>query len=172
MAEAFLGEIRLFGFNFAPVGWAFCNGQLLPISENQALFALLGTIFGGNGTTTFALPNLQSRVPIHFGQGPGLTPYVMGESAGTETITLTSQQMPQHNHTVNVVGSGGNSDTPKGNVLAKASSPNYSTSAPDGSTMNPSTISFAGKSQPFSIIQPYLAVNFCIALQGIFPSRN
>jgi microcystin-dependent protein len=172
MSEPFLGEIRLFGFNFAPVGWAFCNGQLLSIQQNAALFSLLGTIYGGNGTSTFALPNLQSRVPIHFGQGPGLSPYVMGQVAGTETITLTSQQMPQHNHTVNVVGSGGNSDSPKTSVPAKTSSPSYSTSAPDGSTMNPNMISFAGNSQPFPIMQPYLTVNFCIAMQGIFPSRN
>ena len=172
MAEAFLGEIRLFGFNFAPAGWAMCNGQLMSIAENTALFSLLGTTYGGNGQSTFALPNLQSRVPIHVGQGPGLSPYVLGQPGGTENTTLTSQQMPQHNHTVNVVGSGGNSDTPKGSVLAKTSVTSYSTSAPDGSTMNANMISFAGNSQPFSIIQPYLTVNFCIALQGIFPSRN
>lgn len=172
MAEPFLGEIRMFGFQFAPTGWAMCNGQLLPISQNTALFSLLGTTYGGNGTSTFALPNLQSSVAIHQGQGVGLSPYVIGQNGGTENVTLTQGQMPLHGHVVNASGSPGANTRPAGGVLARATTDIYAT-APDGSTtMNPGTIGNAGGSQPHTNIQPYLVINFCIALQGIFPSRN
>ena len=173
MAEPYLGEIRMFGFNFAPEGWALCNGQLLPISQNTALFSLLGTYYGGNGTTTFALPNLQSSVAIHQGQGPGLSPYVIGQTGGVENVTLTPGQMPQHTHNVQCNSGGGNQASPAGGypaVESTGTSLDYSNTA--GSTMNSAMNSVAGSSQPHQNIQPYLVVNFCIALQGIYPSRN
>ena len=163
----------MFGFNFAPQGWALCNGQLLPISQNTALFSLLGTFYGGNGTTTFALPNLQSSVPIHMGQGPGLSPYVLGQIGGSENVTLTQNQMPQHTHSVGCNVAGGNQASPANGypaVESTGTSLDYSSTA--GSAMNPAMNSPAGSSQPHPNIQPYLVVNFCIALQGIFPSRN
>jgi microcystin-dependent protein len=171
MADPFIGEIRTFGFNFAPRGWAMCNGQLLPINQNQALFALLGTTYGGNGQTTFALPDLQGRVGIHVGQGPGLSPYVLGQEAGTETVTLTQNQMPQHSHVVQANAAPATGSRPGGAVLARTSDQIYA-SAGDGTTMNQAMIGNAGGSQPFGVLQPYLTLNFCIALQGIFPSRN
>ena len=172
MSEPFLGMIAIYGFNFAPRGWAMCNGQILPIAQNTALFSLLGTTYGGNGQTTFALPNLQSRVPIHFGQGPGLSSYDLGQAAGTETDTLTINQMPSHNHLVNANGNDADSGKVSGRVLANSSATNY-LAAPDGATtMNQQTIALTGGNQPFPILQPYLALNFCIALEGIFPSRN
>jgi microcystin-dependent protein len=171
MSEPFLGMIAIYGFNFAPRGWAMCNGQILPIAQNTALFALLGTTYGGNGQTTFALPNLQSRVPIHFGQGPGLSSYDLGQAAGTETTTLTVNQMPGHGHTVAASGGDADSGKPAGRVLANSSATNF-VSAPDGTLMNQAMINPTGGNQPFQILQPYLALNFCIALEGIFPSRN
>jgi microcystin-dependent protein len=173
MSDQFLGEIRMTGFNFAPYGWALCNGQLLPISQNTALFSLIGTYYGGNGIDNFALPNLQSRVPIHQGQGVGLSPYVLGQNGGFENVTLTTQQMPQHNHMVNTNNGLGSTTRPANALLAATSSDKpYTTSASDGSTLNPSAISYAGNSQPHNNLQPYLCINFCIALQGIYPSRN
>jgi len=174
MSEPFLGQIQIFGFNFNPRGWAFCNGQILSIAQNTALFALLGTTYGGNGQTTFALPNLQSRVPIHFGQGPGLSPYDLGQQAGSENVTLTTSQMPSHNHTTSVAvnSSEGGGNSPAGAFLGKADPGPYAPTS-DNSIMGaqPPT-GLAGGSQPFPILQPYLALNFCIALEGIFPSRN
>lgn len=174
MSEPFLGQICTFGFNFAPRGWAFCNGQLLPISQNSALFALLGTIYGGDGRTTFALPNLQSRVPIHFGQGPGLSSYSIGQQGGSENNTLTIQQMPSHNHSLTAHGEDANSSSPTNNRPATAiGSPSppsiYSNQAAD-TNMQPT--GNTGGNQPVNNLQPYLAINFCIALVGIFPSRN
>jgi microcystin-dependent protein len=174
MANPFLGEIRIFGGNFAPVGWALCNGQIMAITQNTALFSLLGTTYGGNGTTTFALPDLRGRVPIHFGQGPGLSNYVEGQQGGAESVTLTIAQMPSHAHTVNAVASGGNQAGPAGGSLAIEStgtSLDYSNATP-ASPMNAAMLSQAGSSQPHTNIQPYLCLNFIIALQGIFPSRN
>jgi microcystin-dependent protein len=174
MSQPFIGEIRMVGFNFAPYGWALCNGQLMSISQNTALFSLLGTYYGGDGVNTFALPNLQSRVPIHQGTGPGLTPYVIGQTGGTENVTLTTQQMPQHNHTIGCVNSGGNQASPSNNYPAMEStgtSLDYSNSNPNA-TMGPLTVGFNGNSLPHPNIQPYLCVNFVIALTGIFPSRN
>ena len=169
----YLGEIRIFAFNFAPKGWAMCNGQLLAISSNTALFSLLGTYYGGNGQTTFALPDLRGRVPIHQGQGQGLSPYSVGQNGGTESVTLTTQQMPQHNHMANVV-SGPQATAPRpsnahpGNATSGSV---YSTANPD-STFNQGFVSSQGGSQPHNNVQPYLTVTFCIATQGIYPPRN
>ncbi len=171
MTEPFIGEIKMGGWNFAPRGYAFCNGQLLSIAQNTALFSLLGTTYGGNGQTTFALPDLRGRVPLHWGQGPGLSNYVLGEVSGTETVTLTTQQMPQHNHQVAATSEEAGSKTPIGNLPGFSASPIYSNAAATG-TMNPAMIGVAGGSQPHPNLQPFLAVTFVIALEGIFPSRN
>jgi microcystin-dependent protein len=185
MAEQYLGEIRMFGFNFAPVGWALCNGQLMPISQNTALFSLLGTQYGGDGVTTFALPDLRSRVPIHMGEGVGLTNYIIGENGGSENVTLLAAQMPQHNHMVNcnasATGRGGSTfdagagQTPVNSYPGPAASPSnsvYSPAATANTTMNQQMLGLAGGNQSHPNIQPYLTVNFCIALTGIFPRRN
>jgi microcystin-dependent protein len=174
MSEPFLGEIRMFAFNFAPKGWAQCNGQLLPINQNTALFALLGTTYGGDGQTTFALPNLQSRVPIHQGQGGGLSSYIMGEPTGVETVALTASQMPVHTHLVQCNTGGGNQASPSGNLPAVEStgtSLDYSNTAANA-TMNATMNQNAGGGVPHTNIQPVLCVNFCIAMSGIFPSRS
>ena len=174
MAEPFIGQIQMFGFNFAPRGWAMCNAQILSIAQNTALFSLLGTIYGGNGQTTFSLPDLRGRVPIHMGQGPGLSDYVEGQTGGSENKTLTINNLPAHSHAVNAKTENGNKQTPGANVLAKdaaGSTAYYSNQVPN-TTMNPAMIGNTGGSQPFSNLQPFLTINFCIALQGIFPSRN
>ncbi|MDQ1357508.1 MAG: hypothetical protein QOE07_1185 [Acidimicrobiaceae bacterium] len=171
MSEPFLGEIRTFGFNFAPRGWAFCAGQLLAISQNTALFSLLGTTYGGNGQTTFALPDLRGRVGISVGQGPGLENYDLGEVNGAESVTLTPGQMPTHAHNVVANGGAASATRPGGAVPAQTAASSYAP-APDGTNMNPGMIANAGGSQPFDNRQPFLVLNFCIALQGIFPSRN
>jgi microcystin-dependent protein len=174
MASPFLGEIRMFGGNFAPRGWAFCNGQTMSIAQNTALFSLLGTTYGGNGISTFALPNLQGRVPVHWGNGAGLSPYVIGQQASQENVTLLPSQMPAHAHSLNAVTSGGNQASPTGSFPAAEStgtSLNYS-SGPADTTMNPAAVASAGQSLPVPVVQPYLAVSFIIALAGIFPSRN
>ena len=170
MTEQYIGEIRLFGFNFAPVGWALCNGQILPINQNTALFSLLGTTYGGNGTTTFALPNLQGRVAIHQGDGAGLSPYEMGQSGGSEDETLNVNQMPAHNH--EVLGHNGPSNSPKplGRVPASTSTDAYA-SVPVN-PMAAGMIAPTGGGEPFPILQPYLTINFCIAVEGVFPSRS
>jgi microcystin-dependent protein len=169
MAEPFLSEIRIFSFNFPPKGWAFCNGQFLPINQNQALFSLLGTTYGGNGQTTFALPNLKGKLPLHFGSGRTL-----GEAAGSEAVTITQQTMPQHIHFVTAVSVNGNTDfpgNPSGNLLAAANAAMYR--PPDNLiTLNPAMVSSVGGNQPHTNMMPYLVLNFCIALQGIFPSQN
>jgi microcystin-dependent protein len=167
----FLGEIRMFGFNFAPRGWALANGQIMPISQNTALFSLLGTTYGGNGTSTFALPDLQGRIPIHQGSGAGLSPYVIGEEGGSESVTLLASQMPTHNHPVQASSSPATTTRPHGAVPARTGADAYATTS-DGTVMNASMIGNAGSDLPVSIIQPFLTVNFCIALAGIFPSRN
>ena len=171
--ETFLGEIRMFAGNFAPTGWAFCQGQLLLIAQNQALFSLLGTTYGGNGTTTFALPDLRGRVPVGFGQGPGLSNKYLGQQFGTETVTLTTAQMPAHSHTVNAVTTEGNQNLPTNSLPAntKTLDKEYSDAA-SNTTMKSGMIGITGSSQPVNISQPSLGVNFIIALQGIFPSRN
>ncbi|HKQ73050.1 MAG TPA: tail fiber protein [Blastocatellia bacterium] len=164
MPEPFLGEIKMIAFNFPPKGWAFCNGQLLPINQNQALFSLLGTTYGGDGRTTFALPDLRGRSPYHI--GAGLT---LGERAGAATHTLNQSQMPAHPHIPQASTNGPNQGSPANNFWAAVSG---SYSATPDSSMNPSLVSQAGGGQPHENMQPYLVVNFIIALQGIFPSRN
>jgi len=177
MAEAFLGEIRMVGFTYAPRGWAFCNGQLLPISQNNALFALLGTTYGGDGQYTFGLPDFRGRVPIHPGQSPGTSNRQLGEQGGVENVTLLAQQMPFHSHNVNVSTTEANASSPQGNFNAVSTDPNslnvvnsYSGSA--NGNLNPSAISPSGGNQPHENVQPFTCVNFIIALEGIFPSRN
>jgi microcystin-dependent protein len=171
VSEPFLGEIRIFPYNFAPRGWAFCQGQLLPISQNTAVFSLLGTTYGGDGIQTFALPDLRGRVAISSGQGPGLSNHTLGEVSGTENTTLTVNQMPQHNHTAMANDGTATTSRPNGAALAHAASNVYA-AAPNGSAMNAGVIAVAGGSQPFGNLQPFLVLNFCIALQGVFPSRN
>jgi microcystin-dependent protein len=148
---------------FAPQCWALCNGQLLPINQNQALFSLLGTTYGGNGTTTFALPDLRSRVPVHQGQGPGLSPYAEGQAGGTEAVTLAAAQMPQHTHSVNASSSAATSDNPAGRTLARSASHIYHPESGQHTVMDANMLGEAGGSQPHGNIQPYLAVTFCIA---------
>lgn len=169
-----IGEIRLFAGNFPPRNWAFCNGQLLSIAQNTALFSILGTTYGGDGRTTFALPDLRSRVPIHAGQGPGLSNYNLGQTGGAENVTLTQNQLPAHNHGVNAVAQGGNQASPAGNLPAVEStgtSLDYSNAAATGQ-MSPGMIANTGGGQPVSVVQPYQCLNYIIALFGIFPSRN
>ena len=170
MASPFIGEIRLVGFNFPPRNWAFCDGQLLPISQNTALFSLLGTTYGGDGRTTFALPDLRSRVPMHVGSGPGLTTRQWGQRSGVESVTLTTQQMPPHNHQQACSSDDPNAGSPAGNVPAAVSPPIYSSVA--NTTMANTALGNTGGGQSHTNVQPFLAVYFCIALQGVFPSRN
>lgn len=175
MSEPFIASIIMFGGNFAPRGWALCNGQILSIAQNTALFSLLGTTFGGNGQTTFALPDLRSRVPLHPGQGPGLSNYSLGEQTGTESVTLTQNQMPAHLHTTTSFcnNSEGGSNTPAGGYLGKTGGDALYAPTHDNTTMGPMpNTGITGGNQPTPIIQPILAVNFIIALEGIFPSRN
>jgi microcystin-dependent protein len=174
MSEPFLGEIKMFGGNFAPRGYALCDGQLLPISQNTALFSILGTTYGGDGRTTFGLPDLRSRVPVHAGTGPGLSPYALGQKGGAETVTLTVNNLPPHSHAALAAGPAGNSNDAIGNIWADdagVSSATYSSAAANG-TMRGDAIGNTGSGQPTVNLQPYQAVNFIIALQGLFPSRN
>ena len=170
--EGFIGEIRMFAGNYAPQGWAFCQGQLLSISQNTALFSILGTTYGGDGRVTFALPNLSGRVPVGVGQGAGLTNRQLGEMSGTETVTLTTAQMPAHSHTVNAVTADGNQNLPTNSFPAntKTLDKEYSTVAPN-TTMNPTMIGVSGGSQPFGVMQPSLGMNYIICVNGIYPSR-
>jgi microcystin-dependent protein len=177
MSEPFLGEIRMFAGNFAPRGWAFCNGQVLPIAQNTALFSLLGTTYGGNGQTTFALPNLQGRLPMHWGTGPGLTPRSLGEMSGTESVTLISTQMPAHNHAIEASTNQGDQFSPSGNVNAvlinsSTQQPENMYSGAPNTTMAPSSVGLTGGSQPHDNMSPFLCFSFIIALEGIYPSRS
>lgn len=166
MSEPFLGQISIFSFGFAPRGWAMCNGQLLPINQNQALFALLGTTYGGNGQTNFALPNLQGRVPLHVGGS-----FIQGQVAGENAHTLTLGEMPAHTHTMNASTSSGDSVVPTSAVLAAPGGQIYAPAA-NLTSLQAATISNVGGSQAHENRQPYLVLTFCIALQGIFPSQN
>jgi microcystin-dependent protein len=170
MAEPFIGEIRIFSFGFAPKGWAMCNGQLLAINQNQALFSILGTTYGGNGQTTFALPNLQGSIPIHFGTDPFGNNYNEGQKAGEATHILTLGELPQHTHTLNAANPAGTA-APANNLPGKGTSAPFYDGAPN-TTMNPLSVTNTGGSQPHENMSPYLTINFCIALVGIFPSRN
>lgn len=174
MSEPFLGMIILVPYNFAPRGWAFCAGQILPIAQNTALFSLLGTTFGGNGQTTFALPDLRGRVPMGVGQGPGLDNYVLGEVLGTEEITLNINQMPVHGHpaSAKAIDDDGTSASPAGKSLASIAN-GYAPGNPSA-VMNAAMVQVgnAGGSQPHDNMQPCLGLNYCIALEGIYPSRN
>jgi microcystin-dependent protein len=189
MADSFVGQIVLFGCNFAPNGYAFCQGQVLPIAQNTALFSLLGTTYGGNGQSTFALPDLRGRASLGFGQGPGLTDRTQGEVGGTEAVTLAVQQIPQHAHaltntltaTARCRNAPGNQQTPAGHVPAIEASnvtATYSSALPDANQHGGAVVltggvtSPAGVSQPHDNRQPYLALNYCIALQGVFPARQ
>jgi microcystin-dependent protein len=175
VAEPFIGQIVLVGFNFAPVGYALCDGQLQSIAQNSALFALLGTQFGGDGQSTFGLPDLRGRAPVHQGNGPGLTPRAIGERGGGETNTLTVAQMPAHSHPLNASSAAGNSASPSASTVLSASSFRGQQSFASGNatqTMATNSLSATGGGQPVSIMQPYRTVNYVIALEGIFPSRN
>jgi microcystin-dependent protein len=165
MSEPFLSEIKIVSFNFPPKGWALCNGQFLPINQNQALFALLGTTYGGNGQTTFALPNIRGRVPIHMGNG-----HTLGEAAGSTSVTVNIQQLPTHLH--GLQGSNTNADQPVGTNNYFGAALNTYTPAANLLTIDPSTVTSVGGSQPHNNMMPYLVLNFIIALQGIFPSQN
>ena len=175
MGQPYVGEIRLFAGNFAPNGWMFCEGATLPISENDVLFQLIGTTYGGDGESTFNLPNLASRVPIHMGTGPDGTTYQIGEMAGTEQETLTTQQIPNHNHPVLATNSQGTSQSPAGAVLATPTTaqPNVVMYGSDSTAqMNNQSISPVGGSQPHDNMQPFLCINYIISLFGIFPSQT
>jgi len=169
MSDPFVAEIRIYPFNFAPKGWAFCNGQLLPISQNTALFSLLGTTYGGDGKSTFALPNLQGTAPMQQGRGPGLSTHVLGEHGGSETVTLTATQMPVHTHAVMGSSDDDDSTIPVGNSYGQLSVA-YAPAA-NLTPMAAQSIAPVGGGAPHNNMQPYLTLNFCIALQGVFPQR-
>jgi microcystin-dependent protein len=173
MSEPFIAEVRIFGGNFAPKGWAMCNGQLLAIAQNQALFAILGTTYGGNGTTTFALPNLQQRIPLHAGSGQGLSNRSLGETGGEAAHQLVQQELALHNHSLNASTAAASVQSPAGALLAEPSSaaPPYHDPNALG-LMPPGSLGLTGGNTPHNNLQPYLVLNFIIALEGIFPSRN
>lgn len=171
MSEPFVGEVRMFAGNFAPRGWAFCDGQLLAVSQNDALFSLLGTIYGGDGRTTFGLPDLRGRVPIHPGSGPGLSPRRLGAKAGSEKETLIVNQLPSHTHEVRASSSIAQNTSPVGNALASPTGDLYTASAPN-TNMASSSITALGGSRSHSNLQPFLCIHFIIALFGIYPSRH
>jgi microcystin-dependent protein len=169
MAQPYVGEIRMFAGNFPPVGWLFCNGQQLAISENETLFQLIGTTYGGDGESTFNLPNLQSRVPVHFGNGPDGVNYPLAQQAGTESVTLTTQQIPIHNHAALVSGSIGNNNSPNGNVTSQSVSVKVYIADSPNQPMNAGSVSPQGGSQPHENCQPFLCINYIISLFGLFP---
>jgi len=170
MSSPYIGEIRMFGGSFAPAGWAFCSGQLLAISENDTLFQLIGTTYGGDGQSTFALPDLRGCLPVHQGTQGGI-PYIIGEKGGTETVTLTSAQTPSHTHAFIASTNQGTLDTPSGNVLAASNVVSMYTGSAANSTLDPASMLPAGGSQPHDNMQPYLCVSFIISLFGIFPTQ-
>ncbi len=178
MSDQFVAEIRIVGFNFAPTSWALCDGQLMPISQNTALFSLLGTNYGGDGRSTFGLPNFQGVSPMHYDQGPGLSNHVIGESGGVQNVTLIQNEIPAHAHGINGIASGGTQVTASGGIFASSGATRgkqlyhtNSASSPD-TVMSPLALGPAGGSQPHNNMQPYLVLNFVIALQGIYPSRS
>lgn len=172
MSNQFVAEIRIFPFNFAPTGWAFCDGQLMPISQNTALFSLLGTTYGGDGKSNFALPNMQGNAPMQPGQGPGLSLHDLGETGGSQTVTLLQSEMPAHAHTLNASGGDGNDPQPSGELLATGIGVGmYAAPGPSAQLGFPA-VAPAGGGLPHNNMQPFLTLNFCIALQGIFPPRT
>jgi microcystin-dependent protein len=172
MSDPYVGEIRMFGGNFAPAGWAFCNGALMPIAENDALFQLIGTTYGGDGVSTFGIPDLQGRVPVHQGQGPGVSQvYTIGEKAGVETVTLTTNQIPVHTHSVVASQDLSNTTSPANNVLAQNTQILMYTQDTVSKFMPPNTVSAVGGNQPHDNMQQYLAISFIISLFGIFPHQ-
>lgn len=171
MSEPFLAEVRMVGFNFAPRGWAFCDGQILPINQNQSLYSLLGTTYGGDGRTSFALPDLRGRTPIHVGRSNGGSEHQLGQKSGEETHTLSANEMPQHTHTLRGTNTGNGTASPANNVFANAGTDLYN-SADSLVDMNAGVVTNVGGGQAHENVQPYLALNFCIALRGLFPSRN
>ena len=173
MSEPFLAEVRIVGFNFAPRGWAFCDGQVLPINQNQSLYSLLGTTYGGDGRTSFALPDLRGRTPMHVGASDGGAFHELGQKSGEETHTLATDEMPAHDHTVKASANNATSTNPTNNVWARAPQVQYRAyEAATATAMNPSVLASVGGGQAHENMQPYLAMNFCIALRGLFPSRN
>ena len=174
MADPFVAEIRIFPFNFAPKGWAFCDGQLLPLSQNTALFALLGTTYGGDGKSNFALPDLQGRAAMHPGQGPGLSLHDLGETGGSESVTLLVSEIPAHTHMLRATPSPSESPEPAGNSIGRGIGMNpYQTNTNANIVqMSPNALAPAGGSSPHNNMMPYLTLNFCIALQGVFPPRG
>ena len=174
MADPFVAEIRIFPFNFAPKGWAFCDGQILPLSQNTALFSLLGTTYGGDGKSNFALPNVQGNAPMHPGQGPGLSLHDLGETGGSETVSLLESEIPSHSHALNANATTASKSLPTGNSLAKGSAmvPYLAPAGAPLVNMADQTITPAGGDQPHNNMQPFLTLNFCIALQGVFPPRG
>lgn len=171
MADQFLGEIRIFPFNFPPKGWTFCEGQLMPISQNTALFSLLGTTYGGDGKVSFALPNLQGSAPMHPGQGPGLSLHSLGESGGSSNITLLESEIPSHSHSFNVSDKVSESSEPMANSLAVADFGVYNSNTNSLKQLNEASLTPVGGSLPHNNMMPYLAFNFCIAVHGIYPQR-
>ena len=172
--DPFVAEIRIFPFNFAPKGWAFCDGQLLPLSQNTALFSLLGTTYGGDGKSNFALPNMQGNAPMHPGQGPGLSLHDLGETGGSQTVSLLESEIPMHSHNLRAVADPGDISLPQaGAVLAVTTgATGYVSGNPALKTMSGNSLAPAGGDQPHNNMQPYLTLNFCIALQGVFPPRT
>ena len=172
MAQPFIGEIRMFGGNFAPAGWAFCQGQLMPISQNDAMFILLGTTYGGDGQETFGIPDLQGRAPMHFGTGPDGVTYQLGEKAGVESVTLTTQQIPVHNHAFLGSTAAATLTSPSSNVVGTSAQVDYLIISTANQAMNANSITPVGGSQPHENMQPYLCVSFIISLFGLFPQQN
>jgi microcystin-dependent protein len=172
MGTPYIGEIRMFAGNFAPVNWAFCNGALQAISQNQTLFQLIGTTYGGDGVNTFALPDLRGRVPVHQGQGPGLSSYIIGEMIGVETVTLTAQQIPAHNHPPLCRAAGSDTPNPANAYWGASSSNQFAATSAINGAMNANAVGIAGGSQPHDNVLPYLTINFIIALFGVFPSQT
>ena len=172
MADPFVAEIRIFPFNFAPKGWAWCDGQLLPLSQNTALFSLLGTTYGGNGKSNFALPDLQGRAPMHPGQGPGLSLHDLGETGGSETVTLLESEIPAHGHTLNASLADGGNQTPVAEQLAAGIGIGQYAAPVSLTSLSPSALAPAGGDAPHNNMMPYLTFYFCIALQGVFPPRT
>lgn len=172
MSEPFVGEIRMFGGNFAPRGWAFCDGQLLATSQNDALFSLLGITYGGDGRTTFGLPDMRGRIPLHQGSGTGLTPRRLGSKSGSENVTLTANQLASHNHDLNANTAAATGSAPQGKVTAESSAPKIYAGQNQNQTLSQEALASAGGSQPHTNLMPTLCVNFIVALFGIYPSRN